>query len=293
MKFIKPNSVSGEILNLVDEANKKMVLVSPYCKFDKWYRLVNKIKELKSRNIDVEFYIRDGETETKEQIKAIGFEARCIPNLHCKLYFNENVAIITSMNLLLSSEINSLEIGYKTETREEYNEVLEFYKTYLNKSTNNAAIDYISVEENSVEENFDWISALNTNLSNKVGNIRIFINDDNSINIKTNNNNYTVFIANEKKSNILRISGILSGKEFDYTESIKKKIALKNLEIELISGSKKYYDSIIGAFVETLKSYDIRDIRPSESKIIVQPIVDFISKVEEIKNYCYENRKNM
>ena len=96
MKFLKPNSVSGEILNLIDEANEKVIIVSPYCKFDKWYRLVNKIKDLKNRNVTLEFYVRDGDRDTYEQVKNIGVEPTCILNLHCKLYLNEKYGIVTS-----------------------------------------------------------------------------------------------------------------------------------------------------------------------------------------------------
>ena len=46
MIFLKPNNVSGEIMNLLDEANDKVIIVSPYCKFEKWFKLKNKIKDL-------------------------------------------------------------------------------------------------------------------------------------------------------------------------------------------------------------------------------------------------------
>lgn len=44
MKLIKPSSVSGEIMTLIEEADEKVILVSPYCKVKKWYKLLNKIK---------------------------------------------------------------------------------------------------------------------------------------------------------------------------------------------------------------------------------------------------------
>ncbi len=155
MIFLKPNSVSGEIMNLLDEANEKVIIVSPYCKFDKWYKLINKIKDLKSRGIEIEFYIRDNEPKSYEQVTAIGIKPICIPNLHSKLYLNEKYCIVTSMNLLLSSEINSLEIGYKTKSEQEYNELTDFYSTYLNKSIKNSNID------------LDWIESLNSKLLEK------------------------------------------------------------------------------------------------------------------------------
>ena len=56
-----------------------------------------------------------------------------IPGLHCKFYFNERCGILTSMNLLLSSELNSLEIGYATENWREYNDLSDFYYRYIHR----------------------------------------------------------------------------------------------------------------------------------------------------------------
>ena len=278
MIFLKPNSVSGEIMNLLDEANEKVIIVSPYCKFDKWYKLINKIKDLKSRGIEIEFYIRDNEPESYEQVTAIGIKPICIPNLHSKLYLNEKYCIVTSMNLLLSSEINSLELGYKTESKQEYNELTDFYSTYLNKNIKNSNID------------LDWIESLNSKLLEKFSRIRIFENEG-SLQIKTSSNNYDIFTWNNNNTNKLRISGIVSGKEFEYLKSIEKSILLQDLIIELINGKNGYYDSIWATLEINLKAIDINNVQFSESEKIVNSIVDFISKVEEIKDYCYKNRK--
>ena len=278
MIFLKPNSVSGEIMNLLDEANEKVIIVSPYCKFDKWYKLINKIKDLKSRGIEIEFYIRDNEPESYEQVTAIGIKPICIPNLHSKLYLNEKYCIVTSMNLLLSSEINSLELGYKTESKQEYNELTDFYSTYLNKNIKNSNID------------LDWIESLNSKLLEKFSRIRIFENEG-SLQIKTSSNNYDIFIWNNNNTNKLRISGIVSGKEFEYVKSIEKSILLQDLIIELINGKNGYYDSIWATLEINLKTIDINNVQFSESEKIVNSIIDFISKVEEIKDYCYKNRK--
>lgn len=280
MQFIKPNSVSGEILNLLDEANERVILVSPYCKFNKWYRLVNKIKDLKNRDIDVEFYVREGEKETIDQLESLGIEPICIPNLHCKLYLNEKYGIVTSMNLLLSSEINSLEIGYKTETKEEYDELVAFYLTYLNKFS----------DENNNDIDYNWIDDLKSILLDKIGRNRITINDNN-LHVNTSSNNYDFFIWNDRKVNKLRMSGILSGSEFEYAKSIKENIILENLSLEFIDGEKGYYDSVWATFETELKASNINTIKSVEAKILTNPIVDFISKIEEIKDFHYKNRK--
>ena len=64
MKLIKPSQISGEILTLFEEADEKVIIVSPYCKIGKWYKLLAKLKSLIERNIEIEFYVREGEFET-------------------------------------------------------------------------------------------------------------------------------------------------------------------------------------------------------------------------------------
>ena len=39
MKLIKPSQISGEIMTLIEEADKKLIIVSPYCKFSDWKKL--------------------------------------------------------------------------------------------------------------------------------------------------------------------------------------------------------------------------------------------------------------
>ena len=126
MKLIKPKQISGEIMTLFEEADKKVIIVSPYYNVTKWNKLLNCFQELKRRNIEIEFYVRENEWESINELKAIGFNSIAIPNLHTKLYINDKYAIVSSMNLNLSSDTNSLDIALKTETDAEYNDLLEY-----------------------------------------------------------------------------------------------------------------------------------------------------------------------
>ena len=69
MKLIKPSQISGEILTLFEEADERVIIVSPYCKISKWYKLLSKLKSLIERNIKIEFYVREGEFETIQEIE--------------------------------------------------------------------------------------------------------------------------------------------------------------------------------------------------------------------------------
>ncbi len=133
MKLIRPSEISAGILTLLDESVEWVILVSPYMKISKWYKFLNKVNDLKTRRIHTEIYVRDSpdNTATYCDLDQLALQYKKIPNLHCKLYLNERYGIVTSMNLLLSSEINSLEIGYATETWTEYNDLLGFYQRYI------------------------------------------------------------------------------------------------------------------------------------------------------------------
>lgn len=286
MKFIKPNSVSGEILNLLDEATEKMVIVSPYCKFDKWYRLVNKIKDLKTRNITTEFYVREGEYDTIQQVKNIGIDPICIPNLHCKLYFNEKSAIVTSMNLLLSSEINSLELGYKTENSKEYKELITFYSTYLNKLNINNV-----VSKDKIYSSTDWIDNLDNCLTEKFGYCKIYYDKDNTFTIRTKSNTYTSFIWSKNNINTLRMNAILSGDEFEYATNNVEFLAFDDFKIDLDEGKKGYYNTAWASSVRSLNSINIEEIIEADVESIVMLITAFIEIIEDLKNKSYAKKK--
>lgn len=127
MKLIKPSQISGEIMTLIQVADSKLVIVLPYYKFDAWKKLLNSIKFPIDKQIAIEFYVREGEFQSINQVKNIGFTPIEIKRLHTKLYFTENYAIVSSMNLVEASDMESLDIAYKTETKEEYNDLLDYY----------------------------------------------------------------------------------------------------------------------------------------------------------------------
>lgn len=96
-------------MTLIEEADKKVVLVSPYFRVRRWYKFLKRLESAKQRNIAVEIYVREGEVESIEEVQEIGFHPITVPYLHTKLYINEKQVIVSSMNLLLSSDTSSLE----------------------------------------------------------------------------------------------------------------------------------------------------------------------------------------
>ena len=99
MQLIKPTEISARILTLLDESNERVILVSPYVKIAKWYKLRRKLIGLKSRHIDLEIYVRaDPENEaTYHDLDQLGLPYRRVPHLHCKLYMNEKCGVRLSL----------------------------------------------------------------------------------------------------------------------------------------------------------------------------------------------------
>lgn len=195
MQLIKPSQISGEIMTLIEEADQKLILISPYIRIGKWTKLLNKLAAAKERDIDVEIYVREGEFDCIEEVLNTGFEPITIPHLHTKLYLNEKEAVVSSMNLLLSSDNNSLDIALKTSNKEEYDDLYSYYKRYIQTTANHHAQQSVS--------NLNWIDELYKRIFETLKKQPYIKQDATSIAINVLNK-YEVFIANER-TNSLRI----------------------------------------------------------------------------------------
>lgn len=135
MQLIKPAFISAEIMNIIDEANELLILVSPYNNFTGWRKMQNKLESALSRVKRLEYIVRASDyynsPDKIEELRVLGFDPIEVPGLHCKFYINDNDAIVTSMNLLQSSDEAAIEIAYKTETKEEHAALIDFYSTHV------------------------------------------------------------------------------------------------------------------------------------------------------------------
>lgn len=282
MKFIKPSEISSKIMTLLDESDEFVVIVSPYVKISKWYKLLKKIENLKNRNTSIEFIIRKDNTNQNsfKELDELKIRYTAVSDLHCKLYLNEKYAIVSSMNLLLSSEINSLELGYVTESEKEYQELIDFCHRYLNINFENLKKDASPVI------NDNWIEFVEEALKEKL-NYRVRIQEDESglgYNIETRTNNYSCFIWSEKE-NKLRISGILSREEYNLIKSNQLRLhQIRNLKIDIQKGSNGYYDMVWATSQLNFQSYDLQHLRSNEMRTIALALISFITEIERIKN---------
>jgi hypothetical protein len=130
---IVDHEIPTEVINLIRDSEKYVVIVSPY--IDLWTHLTNELKSSIERGVIVQLYYRTKEVKPKtiNELKKIGIELNNIDTLHSKLYLSENRGIMSSMNLYSFSSENSKEIGLITDERKLLNQYREYVEERLRK----------------------------------------------------------------------------------------------------------------------------------------------------------------
>jgi hypothetical protein len=277
MKLLKPSEISARILTLLDESDDKVILVSPYMKISKWYRFANKIMDLRARGINLEIYVRDDpdNTNTYSDLDQLELDYQKIPHLHSKFYLNEKYGIVSSMNLLLSSEINSLEIGYVTETWTEYDELFQYYNRYIcggepvqNVATAGQAYTDLSILMQSIREE----------LQTKTMNAWLWLSE-NVLHINTGKNNYHISINESylKITACVRIDLGSNQKNMLSSTLLRKKIEdLSTIKIQMNTTPMSGTLELFGKAQRTLKSTCMLGILEEDAAFIEESVKKFI-----------------
>lgn len=265
MKLIKPKQISGEIMTLLDEADEKVIIVSPYIQTKKWTKLKKTINDIKKRNIPIEVYYREGEYETEKEIERLELKGFPIEKLHCKLYMNEKEAITSSMNLYQYSDENSLDIAHITETKKEFEELQEFYERYIVNSSDKI----LSIDE--VIETIEEYVSENTG-NNSYGKLK---NDE--IVFQYMRNRYHFYFLENK----FVLIGILSGYEYDRAKLDFQLFYNQHLDFILNEGGNGNYSNLRVDL--SLKSKSFNSFYSSDIELVSKSIIMFLNKVQEIK----------
>ena len=290
-------------MSLIEESDEFVILVTPYVKISKWYKLTKRIDKLKSRNIPFEFIIRKDISNLNaiEESKEKGYKYQEIPDLHAKLYLNEKHAIVSSMNLLLNSDTNSIDLGYITETTEEYSELVDFCKRYLsinfesNKTLPKSNIDKTKTAEPTITQvntpepvivkthfTSDWRvdtkEALVSRFKKKIS----ISYTDSAVSFIVGNNVYDCYMWNTKNNNIFRVTCKLSQNSFrKVCQSITYLESQTKLKFEQYPGSFNNHDKIIVSLVENLESEQITSLTENEKPLISERLIEFITIIEK------------
>lgn len=118
-KLINTEDTISRLLGLIREAQERVLLVSPYITLGAEDRVGRAVREALGRKVRVSIVVRqDEQTPLKEawldamrpHVEA-GLQLHSVPGLHAKLYRSESTVLITSLNLLGSSFLNTIEVG--------------------------------------------------------------------------------------------------------------------------------------------------------------------------------------
>jgi hypothetical protein len=128
-KFKTTTGISSSLEEIIKNAKEKLILISPYLKINE---LMKQQLEDKNRlKLDVRLIYGKNELMPDESnwLKTMSYiRTSFCKNLHAKCYLNENIALVTSMNLYEFSQQNNKEMGilvYKSEDPELYSEIIE------------------------------------------------------------------------------------------------------------------------------------------------------------------------
>jgi hypothetical protein len=124
-KFLTGNELNSELGKIFEEAEEKLILISPFMRLHVHYESILRTKK---DNPSLEIIIVFGKNEENPALsmrsEELNFfqdfpniEIRYERRLHAKYYANEKSAILTSMNLHRHSQDNNIEAGVMTQTR--------------------------------------------------------------------------------------------------------------------------------------------------------------------------------
>lgn len=111
-KFLDTTGISYHLQQLINKANEKLVLISPFLKINE--RIKQSLEDKNRMKIDIRVVYGKNELQPEENnwLKSMSsIRSSFCKDLHAKCYLNENEAIITSMNLYEFSQINNNEMG--------------------------------------------------------------------------------------------------------------------------------------------------------------------------------------
>ena len=288
MTVIPPYKISSEIINIIYSAKKYAIFVSPYVDFKNWPEFKYAIENALKRGVQIIFYVRGeaGNSESWQQVEAMGLKPRLVDKLHAKLYFNETKGVVTSMNLLTSSKLSAVEFGMLAEEPEDLQELMQFTKKFLNP-TCKASIseEDVAIAEARITDYLDY------ELQNQLPS-RVFTRfEKNSICVK---GDYWAYLTIEF-SRHLTISIILSQREMDSISILTNTTEYVNLpgefSIDPIVGEGRWYNQIIFTSNKKFTTDRWNNLKLKEKKFVGQNAAHIINGVYKYKNYIYECRE--
>lgn len=131
MNLIPPSEIAGRVMTLIQDAEKELIIVSPYVNIAKWGNMKRSLQKAVERGVDIKFIVRLNAEQDLSELIQVGITPIFVQDLHAKLYINEKSGIVTSQNVTQYSDTNSIDIAYVTQTYKERNELIDFVDKYI------------------------------------------------------------------------------------------------------------------------------------------------------------------
>ncbi len=110
--FLNTSKVTYCLEELIKKARKRIILISPYLRFNKRIRELIEDKARAGVQVHVVYGKRDLKQSETDWLRSLStVVCSYCENLHAKCYLSESYAIITSMNLYEFSQVNNNEMG--------------------------------------------------------------------------------------------------------------------------------------------------------------------------------------
>jgi phosphatidylserine/phosphatidylglycerophosphate/cardiolipin synthase-like enzyme len=119
-KFLTTLETSAKIEKIIRQAKEELTLITPYLKLTQIFH--DRLVDAGSRNIKIKLIYGKEELnpEDLERLNELkNLELYFCENLHAKCYFNENLMVISSMNLHEFSQTNNREMGVQIKLEED------------------------------------------------------------------------------------------------------------------------------------------------------------------------------
>ncbi len=170
--------IASKIMTLIEESEKTLIIVSPYLNIEKWDKMKNCLRRAIERNVEIKLIVRKNADNNLKTLLEMKLKIFYVENLHAKVYLNEKNGIVTSQNMIHYSDNYSLDIGYKTESKNELDELNNYISHYLindnNEETNN--VNKITNKKSALdEEDIEYLYELLSQDFSKVENSRVYI----------------------------------------------------------------------------------------------------------------------
>lgn len=131
MDLIPPLEIASKIMTLIQESEKELIIVTPYVSINGWDKMKKCLTKAVERGVRIVFVARKNAKQDLSSLLEIGITPILVEDLHAKIYINDKYAIVTSLNMILYSDMNSIDIGYITQTKQERVELLEFVQKHI------------------------------------------------------------------------------------------------------------------------------------------------------------------